>query len=129
MAHLCMNCKHCACDDCSDAAGYLCLLESLKLLLVMASSQLYNTITTSSRGCHPMLEAIMDLGAPAAVPLVTTLLMLVATPPAAPASLQLYTPHSKDEYSVIRLVRSAAGESDRGAAIIISKGYSSVVYG
>lgn len=90
--------------------AYLVLLEAVMLLLVTASTQLYTQQTAAPLGSHPLLESLMAQQQSAAA-LVTALLHLIASCPQQPAQLQLYIPPAEGSTSVMRLVRTAAGEA------------------
>lgn len=95
---------------CSDPMAYLVLLEAVMLLLVTASTQLYTQQTAAPLGSHPLLEGLMAQQQSAAA-LVTALLQLIVSRQQQPAQLQLYTPPAEGSTSVMRLVRTAAGEA------------------
>lgn len=88
--------------------SYLVVMEVLLLLVICCSSQLYTQQTYAPPDTHPILEAIMDQQS-SAVPLVTVLLQLVVSRPPLPPKVHLYKPQDTSGYTVMRLVRSAAG--------------------
>jgi hypothetical protein len=90
--------------------SFLVLLESCKLLLACASTQLYTQHTGAPPNAHPLLEAVMANQA-LAVPLVQALLQLMVAHPPEPARLHLYKPPEASSYSMVRFVQSAAGEA------------------
>lgn len=105
----------------SDQMAYLVLLEAVLLLLVCASTQLYTQQTAAPLGSHPLLEGLMGQQQSAAA-LVTALLQLVVSRPPQPSQLALYTPPAEGGTSVMRLVRTAAGEGERAGAGTCTRG-------
>ena len=73
------------------AGDYLVQLETMQLLLVLCSTQLYATAARGLGGEHPFLEAIMQQG-DAANPVVEALLHQFIASPAVPLSLKIYMP-------------------------------------
>jgi hypothetical protein len=95
--------------------AYLVLLEAVLLLLTCASTQLHVQQTSAPVGAHPLLEALMAQQQSAAA-LVTALLRLVVSQPPLPKEVVLYAP-APQRTSVMRLVRTAAGERPHAAGV------------
>lgn len=93
----------------SDDMSYLVLLEAVLLLLICTSTQLYTQQTAAPVGSQPLLEALMEQQQ--CTPALTgALLQLVAQWQPQPQKLQLYMPAANTGASVLRLVRTAAGQ-------------------
>lgn len=87
---------------------YLLHVETINLLLVLASTQLYSTSASSPVGTHPFIDALMQQ--PLAAPLAQRALGHYSSKPPLPSNLQLWSPSlDTQDKGVLKLVRSAAG--------------------
>lgn len=90
--------------------SYLVLLEAVLLLLVCASTQLYTQETAAPVGSQPLLEALMEQQQSAQA-LVGALLQLVVARQPLPPKVHVFTPATDGSNTVMKLVRTAAGET------------------
>ena len=89
---------------------YLLHVETINLLLVLASTQLYSTSASAPVGTHPFIDALMQQQ-PLAAPVAQRALEHYSSRPPLPPKLQLWSPSpDAQEKGVLKLVRSAAGQ-------------------
>lgn len=89
---------------------YLLHVETINLLLVLSSTQLYTTSPSSPVGTHPFIDALMRQQSLAA-PVAQRALGHYCSRPVLPPKLQLWSPSpDASDKGVLRLVRSAAGQ-------------------
>lgn len=89
---------------------YLLHVETINLLLVLCSTQLYSTSASAPVGTHPFIDALMQQQ-PLAAPVVQLTLQHYSSRPPLPPYLQLWSPSpDADDKGVLKLVRSAAGQ-------------------
>lgn len=90
--------------------SYLLHVETINLLLVLSSTQLYSTSASAPLGNHPFIDALMQQQ-PLAAQMVQHALQHYSTRPPLPPKLQLWSPSTDGgDKGVLKLVRSAAGE-------------------
>ncbi len=89
---------------------YLLHLETMNLLLVLLSTQLYSPISGSEPGAHPFTEVLMD-SQNSAAGLLRVLLRHYAERRSLPPQAPVYVPQATERRGVLRMVRSAAGAS------------------
>ena len=89
---------------------YLLHVETINLLLVLFSTQLYSTSASAPVGSHPFIDALMRQQPLATAVVQQALLHYILRPPLPPKA-QLWSPSpGADSKGVLKLVRSAAGE-------------------
>ena len=89
---------------------YLLHVETINLVLVLCSTQLYSTSASAPLGTHPFIDALMQQRLLAA-PLVQMALDHYTSRPPLPPNLQLWSPSpNADNKGMLKLVRSAAGQ-------------------
>jgi len=87
---------------------YLLHLETMNLLLVLLSTQLYSPSAGTEAGAHPFTEVLMEREDNAAS-LLRVLLRHYAERRSLPSQAPVYVPQATERRGVLRIVRSAAG--------------------
>ena len=89
---------------------YLLHVETINLLLILSSTQLYSTSASAPVGTHPFIDGLMQQQS-LAPQVVQQALNHYSLRPSLPPKLQLWAPGpDADNKGVLKLVRSAAGD-------------------